>query len=402
MTTSASQVSDRKHILDRRFRANPAYEIVLYDRLGAEGRGALPGLQDSRSLFGVLVSKDESLGLKSISRDAALLFYALAVPGPLPAFVREMLGARCTAAVASLVLDGVLEVEHDGRFVSGSAAQGAISDPLEVNATGVLPLLSIAAIRYGQTLRDLDASALAARLYMYNRQPLSPSWSHRYSSAASLAEYLDSYGAGLVRRWLHSAWTSPSAVSSDVSWRHFRSRYLDERDIRLGFKLYVSPRTQELGECFSAFVVVLSEQRAPWFKVGRRLQDVLRPDKMIAYFESFDALRVAADELKHRLEGVSVHGVPFTADLGGDGLLSWGMDPPEVEQVLTWQRRTSWRLRICQRLAIALVAARDETGTSEPWQFALHRLQLDGVDVPTFAPTTLIWGASPPEGCERQ
>ena len=334
----------------------------------------------------MLLPRRPGLGVKSISRDAALLFYALAEPGPLPAFVHEQFGDRCNEEVARLVLDGMLELEHDGRFVSGAAAQDVVLEPAAAAPDGALARTSLAALRHAERLDDLDARELARRLYAYGRLPLTPAWTTRHPSAEALAGHLDRP----ARRWLRSAWEVPDA-GADAEWRHFRSRWAPESQA-LGHKLYLSPRPEQLAPAFEAWVAVLSERRAPWFKVARRVPGILRPDKLVAYFPSADATHAAAADLAERLSGMPVHGVPFTADLGADGLVSWGMDPPEQTQVLAWQRRSSWRLWVCERLAAAALAAGRDT--AEPWRFALRRLELAGVDPATFAPRPGIWGAA--------
>jgi hypothetical protein len=380
-----------RRVVDGRFRSNSAYEIVLYDRLSAEQRASLPGLADAPSLFGVLLPRAAGLGVKSVSRDAALLFYAMGEPGTLPAFAHDMLGERCNETIARLVLDGMLEIEADGHFVSGAAAQDAVLEPVEAQPDGALARLSVAALRHTESLGGLDVRALARRLYGYGRIPLSPRWSRALGTPDALARHLDRSAGGVARRWLRSAWEVPEG-DADPEWRHFRSRYATD-DQSLGHKLYLSPDPEHLGTAFEAFVAVLSERRAPWFKVGRRPAGVLRPDKMVAYFSSSEAVRAAAEDLADRLAGMPAHGVAFTAELGGDGLVSWGMDPPELKQVLVWQRQSSWRLWVCERLATALVAAREDESEVEPWRFALRRLELAGVDPATFAPGPAIWGA---------
>jgi hypothetical protein len=71
----------------------------------------------------------------------------------------------------------------------------------------------------------------------------------------------------------------------------------------------------------------LSTARAPVFKIGTGTMGLLRPHKIVAYFADRDHLVVAARWLEDRLRGTRAHGVPFSAELGGDGLLSWGIDP---------------------------------------------------------------------------
>jgi hypothetical protein len=379
-----------KNILDRRFRSNAAYELVLLDRLSPQQRAGLPELDAAPPLFGVLVPHNPGLSAKAVSRDAALLFYCMAQPGSLPTFLRETFGETCNEAVARLVLDGVLEIEEQGCFISGAAAHTVLYNPDEIQGVvqGTVAALSVGALRYAQALHGLDAATLAGRLYAYNRLPLSPRWTRCFPSDDSLCDYLDSHGGGSPRSWLEAAWISQDDQQTVGEWRHFRSR--GYTGARLGFKLYLSPRPDHIGHCFASFVAILSEAGAPWFKVGRTLPNMLRPDKMMAYFESFSHLEATADRLRQTLEGVPAHGVPFTADLSGDGLVSWGMDPPRGSQALGTQH-TSWRVWMTQRLAVALVAARHDACEIEPWQFALRRLQLDGIDPATFAPKPDLW-----------
>jgi hypothetical protein len=84
--------------------------------------------------------------------------------------------------------------------------------------------------------------------------------------------------------------------------------------------------------------------------------------------------------------------VPFTAALTGDGLLSWGMDPPHSDQIPGWRGVVSWRLWVTNQLARAMLRARVLTGGGmEPWQAALLRLRLAGVRTQTWLPDQTIW-----------
>src|SRR5690242_20152557 len=117
-----------KNIEEANFRANPNYELVLFDRLSSDQREVLKDLQSDPDLFGILRPRHADLGIKSVCRDTALLYFTLQQPGRLPSYVRAMFGDECNQAVAELVLDGVLEVENDDAFVSGADAYGLIYD----------------------------------------------------------------------------------------------------------------------------------------------------------------------------------------------------------------------------------------------------------------------------------
>jgi hypothetical protein len=145
-----------------------------------------------------------------------------------------------------------------------------------------------------------------------------------------------------------------------------------------------------LAEGFGEILEALSASRARQFKIGSDAAGLLRPDKIVAYFPDFERLSEAASRIGGRLSGLPPHGVPFTAGIAGDGLLSWGADPPAAERsplVGDWE---SWRLWLTNRLAVALVAARSE-GVAEPWRFALDRVRLEGVDTETWTPGALLW-----------
>jgi hypothetical protein len=108
----------------------------------------------------------------------------------------------------------------------------------------------------------------------------------------------------------------------------------------------------------------------------------------VAYFDGFERLAAAGERLRARLDGVAAHGVPFSAEISQDGLLSWGADPPDHAQTPGMQGGESWRLWVCTRLAAALVSAR---GGSEAAEYALERIRLEGVDPATWAPSQGIW-----------
>ena len=77
--------------------------------------------------------RGRALAPRSATSDLALLLLTLRDPGPLPAFAAQRLGEEAEEAVARLVLDGVLELEQDGRFVSGRAGS---ADPTEAAGRG--------------------------------------------------------------------------------------------------------------------------------------------------------------------------------------------------------------------------------------------------------------------------
>jgi len=381
-----------KNILDADFRANPQYQLVLFDRLPPEQQDALRDLTKDPDFYGVLIAHEGSTGnMKSVCRDTALLFFTLSQPGPLPAYVRAAFGQKCNQAVAELVLDGVLEMAGEGRFVCGSEAYDLIYGERPVaEARGTLARLAQAALEYGQALDIDDSARLSARLYFYNRVPLSPRWKRRFPGKDAVAVYLGTGSGGANRRLLEGRWARMKLSPQFDGWFEWESRAdrAPEAEARQGYKLYVSPQPEFVRDAFHVVVEVLTESPAHHFKVGNDAAGLLRPDKIVAYFWDFEALQEAAKQIAGRLVGCRAQGVPFTAGIReDDALLSWGIDPRPEKGALAWQERESWRLWVTNRLATALLAARRvQTGGLEPWRFALERLRLEKVDTETWAP----------------
>lgn len=376
-------------LADRAFRANPHYELVLLDRLAPAEQAALSELGNSGDTYGVLRPRSDSgLEVRSASSEVALLFLTLQQPGPLPGYVRAQLGDVLDETIGRLLLDSVLEVEHDGGYVSGPRAGELVGSRQSEGGRGRIGQLSVAALRYGQELRELPAGLLALRLYFYGRQPVSPRLRGRLPDEAAVASYLGIDPGGSARPALDAGWRPASTPGQDRYWRTWRPRQTTNGPEPTSYKLYVSPATDALPHVVDAVAETLAGARGVnAFKVGSDVYGVCRPDKLVAYFDRLDDLRTGATRLAERLEGTPAHGVPFTAPVTANGLLSWGADPPAV----SGGGSTSWRMWVTERLAEYLVDCRDGAGELEPWRFALERLRLSGIDTDTWAPANGMW-----------
>ena len=169
-----------------------------------------------------------------------------------------------------------------------------------------------------------------------------------------------------------------------ILWRRDQAAVADSHNLL--FKLYVSPDPQELIDRLDSIMQALSSTDARAVKLGGTVYGLLRPDKLVVYFVDYDSLLSAARVLEANIARMSTHGVPFTAGLTVDGLLSWGVDPPTQgdEQL---DDRESWRGRLTRILANGLVRARSECGSvEEELRYALGELESAGVDPETFTP----------------
>lgn len=469
-------LAPRSRALARDYRANPAYELVLFDRLGEDEREALGELRLQPDFYGVLRPEKSGgapapaappfpavqaagaaratpatqpgaggrLGLRAVDRETALLFLTLRETGPLPSYLTSLLGEEAVATVARLVADGVLEVEHAGSYLSGAGALGLVGFPASAargpagpeggTGPGRLAALSEAALRYGQELaclaRDVQARragrqgteareaasplALSFRLYGYNRLPLTPRWRRRLAGRHQVEDFLGLTAGAPTRRALERWWRQAAPAAGWMSWHALPGRNAGGRlgpdETGSTYKLYLSPATEALPALLAPAAEALATSGANSFKVGSDAWGLLRPDKLVAHFPRFESLAAAAERLCSQLDGTPAQGVPFTAEIGGSGLLSWGIDPPAGERSTPGGGRESWRLWLTHRLASALLdacahaAGRDPLApATEPWRLALERLGLEGIDTSTWTPRgPAFQRAEPAPGAVRQ
>lgn len=266
-----------------------------------------------------------------------------------------------------------------------------------------LEALSIEAVRYGQDLGPLDIPDLAARLYRYNAQPASTpvlaSLMALDQAAATgalgtvVASKRDS-STGLVVASLDSDWArwAPASIinlDADAGADGFGGEETREPSTAL-YKLYISPAVPELRDALQVLGEVLPRVEALAFKRARGTA-LLRPDKVVLHFASWEQLAEAAHILHQALRGIVPQGVPFTAPLFDDMLISWGADPPADAPGL--HAAESWRSWVTTRVAEELAATMcDGESGAEPWKDALCRLARYDIDVPAFSPGESMTG----------
>jgi hypothetical protein len=369
-------------------RANPGYELVLLDRLTPAERELLGSAGADAETYGVLRPR-AGAGLlpRAASPDTALLFLTLREPAPLPAYARAQLGADADRVVARLVVDGVLQIAAGGAFGSNLRLAGIAVSTRPAGGSGRIGELSRAALDYGQELAcaGMREQQLAVRLYSYGRRPVTPELCRRFGGAGAIDVRLGIDDRGTARRALDAGWAAaPAQPGERPYWRSWQARCAAPGQV-VGYKLYVSPAVDAIGDAFAAVVGSLAAVPGVIaFKVGAGVAGLCRPDKLVVYFDRLDDLQAGAARLRTELAGCPAHGVPFTAAVTCDGLLSWGVDPPDGGQ-----GRTSWRLWVCERLAEYLMPS-DHAGL-EPSEFALERLRLAGIDADTWIPGSGMW-----------
>ncbi|HEY0143429.1 MAG TPA: hypothetical protein VGF48_21230 [Thermoanaerobaculia bacterium] len=371
-------------LASRRFRASSRFELKRLDELPPEQRGAFRELESDADFYGLLVPRgDTMLSIKSVAAETASLFRTLAEPAAIDV----------DDDVIDLVLDGVLEVEDNGAFVAGVDAFPILyPDTRAGSGGGAIARISSEALEHAFDLVTSEPGALTSALYSYHRIPLTRFWLARWPGREEVLAEIGASGAlkGLLDRF----WTMiPSDASP--SWISWQSRSAAPRrrhdPVDVTWKLYVSPRPEHIGDAFAGLVRVLAEIPGAQMKIGRDAAGLLRPDKLVSYFTSKGDLERAANALASELRGLPAHGVPFTAGVDEEGLLSWGIDPPDSARALSWLGRESWRLWIVTRLGSALAFAKTGQRQDEAIAFAVERVRRHGVDVETWTPGPSLW-----------
>jgi len=396
-----------RYILDSNFRSNPRYELIEWNHLSQPEQQSLAGLCEDEEAFGIFRPLETSplLSYKVAYKEVALLFYVLQHPSVLPAYTRIQDGEALNQQIARLVMEGILEIKGKDDFVSGAAAHdilytgGALYTGRAASTNSepsFIGNLSLNALRYIAHLSRLDTHppgldthppgldirGIASRLYCFNTIPTLAAFP---TDVQTFLKISDEASCPLARDW-----NKTSSNGKWLSWFRKGMRHFSGKDTR-NYKMYISPIVELLPETFQKSIGILSASKAFSFKVGNDYHGLLRPDKMVVYFSQQEYLLETAAELRSALAGITPQGVPFTAQLDDTGLLSWGVDPPGRD-VLENFEGGSWRARITERLAAAIVqAAATGLQQQEIVDYALNRIGLEGIDTHTWIPEKNIW-----------
>jgi hypothetical protein len=234
--------------------------------------------------------------------------------------------------------------------------------------------LSLAALRMAASGLPEEPGVVAHWLYRFGTVPRGPAIERDFGPDDDPMAVLGMTIGGGARRLLGAAYeaTSPSG------WYSF-ARTPARVQFAAACKLYISPRPEALADAFGPIADELVRSNVRSFKVGRGIEGLLRPDKIVAYFEGRAHMEAVAGALDRALWGCPAQGVPFTCEVGGNGLLSSGVDPPPGNTAISWR---SW---VTKRLAASLTARR-AARCEDPVAGTLADIRLAGVDPERWLP----------------
>ena len=377
-------------LLDKKFRAANLYRLKEWNQLDSHQKESLSHLQDESEVYGVFqpVIPSQNVFNKVAYREIALLYFHLQHANKLPHYLIFSGEQKINETIAAMLLDGIIEIEWAGKFVSGPHALPAIYDDDVMSETHLrtyLSRLSYKAIYYAWMLNDADERSIASRLYTFNTVPWDTSMKTTFLKKNSVQEFLfsgtdDNAINTLTERW-HSTITEKNEW---LSWsRKMPENFIDDPSQGI-FKLYISPVVNDLPGVLLKSVPIIDASDAVSFKIGNTLPGLLRPDKMVVYFYSKESLFKTAGTLIDVLKHYAAQGVPFSVQLDDNGLLSWGEDPPEGQQNLDG----SWRTVISDKLAALLAQAKEnKLSWDRTIAYIEATMQSKGIDIRNWDPT---------------
>ena len=376
-----------RFLLNEAFRPGPLYELTEWNQLNSATKALLAGMYNEQEIYGVFqpVANDTGVTVKVAYKEVALLYVHLKGSAHLPHYFISSGTTKNNETMARLVLDSILEINWAGNFVSGASALTAIygNAIFENNEMpGYLSELSMKAIRYAWMLDDIDMRSLATKLYTFNSLTWDSAMRAAFLERYSIKEFLFGDSDHTMKKEFEVDWyfVEGSEKKGWLSWVRYSKRKMGTLPSGQTYKLYISPLINDLPAVLQKSIPILTASDAISFKTGSTLPGLLRPDKLVVYFEYPEALFQTVGLLKQELKCYAAQGVPFSAQLDETGFLSHGIDPPGSE-VLDAIESGSWRTKIADMLALAIIQTKNE---KLDWQrsiaFIRAALSTSGID----------------------
>ncbi len=252
--------------------------------------------------------------------------------------------------------------------------------------------LSLRAIELAYHSSENNPQRLAATLYFYNRIPVSKKWKERIPNEIKLLQFLgvEKDGSWPNNKYIHM--DNKRTTESNPYWKYWKiSKY--DLPMKLkggGFKLYISPQCEDLPVIISQLAKYVEDSGAHALKIGSTIQGLLRPDKLMVYFNNLDDAVRFGHLLLSKIFVNYAHGVPFTYPIGDNGLFSIGFDPPDTAEWRYEREGQSWRLWVTQHVADVILRVR-KSRSKKPTDLILKELTIRKIDPVSWKPLDGAW-----------
>lgn len=354
-----------------------------------ETKQLLCALENDTEVYGVFVPlQQQGATAKVAYLQTAMLYLHLQQAETLPHYFTVTPTQQKNETIARLVLDDIIEIKWEGKFVSGTAATEAIFGGLlfdETTPPNQIAALSMQAIQYVWELPYNDVAAIADHLYAFNTIVWDAAMKQAFLQKNSIKQFLFPGIDIATDKWPGNSWLF-SAGAEKKGWLSWMRPLKQNDDFSRTYKLYISPLMEHMPAVIKKAMPVINASKAISFKTGSNLHGQLRPDKMIVYFTCMKDLTEAFQLFEKELHGFAAQGVPFTSQLDDTGLLSYGIDPP-AEEVLEQIEGGSWRTAVTDRLAACIAQTkRDGLNWPQSLLFIKAGLLTDSIDPISWEP----------------
>jgi hypothetical protein len=391
-------------ILNNIFRLNPIFKIALIEDLTEAQKTSFRRVLSGKRVHSLLhAPREANLTVKALNQPLAELLESLRVPtriADLPARLREESDREMQQLVVQLVLDGVLEVQLNGCYLSGLEALDKMvslprraAHPDQHAERNYTCKISRTAIGFALQSVYKHPRDIAWILYNFNRTPMHRGRLKQSPDMEAVARFL-----GLDER---GGWQGmPETVRPVRSerddegnftpffqvWRSWKvGRKRGSRD-SAGYKVYLSPLPDETPEVFRIVRETVADSGANSMKTGRVFSALLRADKLIVYFRTISGALEYAESLVRATSSFKGQGVPFTYQVAPDNsLISIGVDPPGK-----FGLDNSWRRYVTDKLALAIQAFHRST-RDDPIAYIRTHMSMFGVDIDQWRPVNNDW-----------
>jgi len=392
-------------MLDVPFRLNPLFSITTVDDLTESQKRSFRRILSGGNVYSMLhAPREANFTVKALNRVLSDFLELLIEPKricELPGRYRESYDRDMEQLIIQMVLDGVLEIESSGVFISGveafntliseSSVGESFSD--EVERGGYIQRITTGAIDYAIRSLDRNPRHLAWNMYNFNRIPLNRKRRRQLPDEQSVLEFL-----GLEENGTWNGMSpdiKPVIPASDENgelppfhriWRSWKFRSRKSTRDRNNYKIYISPLPDETPDVFRIVRERVAESGATGMKIGRMNTAILRPDKLLVYFLEIDRAMEFAEELVRRTSSFEGQGAPFTYQVDrSNRLISMGVDPPKK-----FGMQNSWRMYVTEKTALAIQGAH-RAKTDNIIEYIRSHMRAFGVNAREWKPVNRDW-----------
>ena len=356
-------------LLDCIFRRNPIYEI---EHRYMQKDYPIPQTSAVTEFYLRHRGDKKDRPTISLTLTEAQIIYTLEGQQELTSSCVRLLGNDLHYTIIGMVYDNIIQVQNKGIFEGGPTCsfvkEVLHSFPTFSAPNHLISKLSWDSIHYANYFSHLSQNEIVQKLYSYNAFPRTRFYDH----------FNDWFGTEDNIRLCNQIRKSYTSNSSNppvywFSWYHNVHGISND----LSYKLYISPKPNDVRHVFSIVANICCTMLVPAFKIGANLHGIIRPDKLVLYFSNYDALERVALRLREVLQGIEVQGVPYTNPFDTNGLLSWAIEP--VQTSFEPATTLSWRMHVAscigRYLKLAYVQNLDFNILN-----ILARIRLQGID----------------------